>query len=121
MKGGPYQYENFLNILTIKKRFCLIVSCWEKQLEEKLTPKDVQSNIFKRFSSPNIIRAKLEPYEYVEERQIHALFSQWSKKYCEETLHEPAAAGSNGEHVTQENHETDYCNDNKEEQSGKLV
>ena len=65
MKGGPYQYENFLNILTIKKRFCLIVSCWEKQLEEKLTPKDVQSNIFKMFSSPNIIRAKLEPFEYV--------------------------------------------------------
>ena len=46
---------------------------------------------------------------------MYALFSQWSKKYCEETLHEPDAADSNGEHVTQENHETDYCNDNKEE------
>ena len=27
MKGEPYQYENFLNVLTNKKIFCLIVSC----------------------------------------------------------------------------------------------
>ena len=42
------------------------------------------------FSSPNMIRANLEPYEWVEERQIYALFSQWSKKYWEGNLHEPA-------------------------------
>ena len=63
-------------------------------MKQKMTPKYVQSNIFRMFSSLNMIRAKLEPYEYVKEHSIHVLFSQWSKKYWEGTLHEPAAVDS---------------------------
>ena len=77
----------------------------------KMTPKDVHS----------MIKAKLEPYEYVEEHQINALFSWWFKKYWEGTLQEPVAADSNNDHVPQEDHEDcDDCN-NEEEQRSKLV
>ena len=77
----------------------------------KMTSKNVHS----------MIRAKLEPYEYVEEHQICALISRWSKEYREGTLQEPVAADSNDDHVPQENHEDcDDCN-NGEEQRTKLV
>ena len=77
----------------------------------KMTPKDVHS----------MIRAKLEPYEYNEEHQICALFSQWSKNYQEGTLVEPVATDSNDDQVPQEDHEDcDDCN-NEEERRSKLV
>ena len=77
----------------------------------KMTPKDVHS----------MIRAKMEPYEYDEEHQIHALFSRWPKKYQEGTLQEPVAADSNDDHVPQEDYEgCDDCS-NEEEQRSKLV
>ena len=77
----------------------------------KMMPKDVHS----------MIRTKLEPYDYAEEHQIHALFSQWSKKYREGTLQETVAVDSNDDHVPQEDDEgCDDCN-NEEEQRSKLV
>ena len=71
----------------------------EETTGRKMASKDVHS----------MIRAKLEPYEYIEEHQIRAIFSQWFEKYREETLEELVAANSNNDHFPQEDHED--CDD----------
>ena len=108
MKGRPYQYER---ILINKKKILFDFFMQGETTGRKMTPKDVHS----------MITAKLEPYEYDEEHQIHALFSRWPKKYQEGTLQEPVAADSNDDHVPQEDYEgCDDCS-NEEEQRSKLV
>ena len=47
-----------------------------------------------------MVRAKLEPCEYIEEHSMHALFSQWSEKYSQGTLQEPMVADSNNDHAS---------------------